>query len=106
MHFIIDNNQISDIRKTTQLTPAEKRRITLVLPPLVWAEGVQHVNGRDLRCLLDYNLRFGRDVADVLREAAMVTDAQLRDIDSLVRKGSPKHSDCMRRLKGGAPMFL
>lgn len=95
MRFVIDNNQISEIRKSTRLTLREKRRITLVLPPLVWAEGVQYENGRGLRCLLEYNLRFGRDISEVLSDAATATDAQLRYVDSLVRKGSAEHKNCL-----------
>ncbi len=106
MRLVIDTNQISEIRRTKVLTPSQKKRITLVLPPLVWAEGVQYQNGRGLRCLLEYNLRFGRDVSDVLSDAATGTDAQLRQVDSLVRKGSTGHRNCLRDLMSCSPERL
>jgi len=40
MRFVIDNNQISEIRRTTAFTPPQKKRITLVLPPLVEAQSI------------------------------------------------------------------
>ena len=40
MGFVIDNNQISEIRRTTAMTPSQKQRIILVLPPLVEAQSI------------------------------------------------------------------
>lgn len=104
MRFVIDNNQLSDIRKTTGLSSDERQRITLILPPLVWAEA--HNERENLHSLLDYNVRFGRDVADVLQDIASTTDVRRRIIDPLVQGGSPAHTQCMRELTLPSPERL
>jgi len=91
MRFIVDNNQISDIRKTTQLARDQKRRITLVLPPLVWAEAVLYHNGKGLSCLADYDLRFGKDIAVVRREFSAIFGNDSEEIDTLIPVGSELH---------------
>jgi hypothetical protein len=106
MRFVIDNNEVTNILKTTQLTRAQKERLTVVLPPLVWAEAVLGPHRARLYGLLDYGIRFGIDVAQVLRNAATATDAQLRNVDSLVRKGSLTHRRCLYELKTCPPERL
>ena len=96
MKIIVDNNQISEMRKP--LRQIQKRQITVVLPPFVWAEALL-VDQDYVRCLLEYNLRFGKNVSEVLREAAIATSAQLRMIDPLVRKRSPAHRACVSDLR-------
>lgn len=71
--------------------------MVFVLPPLIWAEAMQYHPG-NLYCLQDYDLRFGKDVAEVLALAAKATDAQLWSLDPLVRRRSAVHKRCLSDL--------
>ncbi|MEK6676870.1 MAG: hypothetical protein AABZ47_14595 [Planctomycetota bacterium] len=94
---------MSSINKSRKwLTPSQKRRITLILPPRVWSEAslgpspIERLTG-----LTEFVLRFGMEWGHVSRVARTLTDAQLASFQPIVPNKSRLHRSFLNLLMNG-----
>ncbi len=78
MRFVIDTNQVSAVARTVEFDGTQYQDVTIVLPPLVWAETTLGANAQHRLCQLGkYRVLFGMDEDAVWTDVSRLTDKEI-----------------------------
>lgn len=96
MRVVIDTNEVASVVRTSGLSALQTQQITVVLPPLVWAEIVlSPYHKQRLSALAEYNLMFGMDLHEVHAHLSCLSEEQIASFDPVISPNSVCHGRLM-----------
>lgn len=99
MRVVIDTNEVASFVRTSGLSALQTQQISVVLPPLVWAEIVlSPYYDQRLSALAEYNLMFGMDLHEVHARLSCLSEEQIASFDPVISPNSVRHEKLMLSL--------
>lgn len=93
MRIVIDTNSVREIRQEKRLTERRKQQVTIILPPLVWAEVTKGTHYRqDLCALARYDVRFGMDLAHVIWRLSWLAENEITSLEPVFAPNTVQHA--------------
>lgn len=99
MRIVIDTNEAAALARSTAQGALNRKRITVVLPPLVWAEILlSPYHKQRLSALAEYDLMFGIDLHEVYEHLSCLSEEQITSFDPVISPNSVRHEKLLLSL--------
>lgn len=99
MRIVIDANEAATLARSTEQIAFDWKRITVVLPPLVWAEiQLSPYYAKRLSALAKCNLMFGMDLHEVHAQLSCLNEEQIASFEPVISPKSNRHEKLILRM--------